>query len=93
MPVPELRPTTYKAVVAGWFNRDEEEGRKKRLRQAVTLTHLEMMKLLLKLNEPRWTLYKKKRRKHYSQHREMELETKSQYNTRNSVANAVANQL
>ena len=60
MPVPELRPTTYKAVVAGWFNRDEEEGRKKRLRQAVTLTHLEMMKLLLKLNEPRWTLYKKR---------------------------------
>ena len=60
MPVPELRPATYKAAVSGWYNKDEEDGRRKKLRQAVTLTHMEMMKLLLKVNEPRWTLYHKR---------------------------------
>ena len=52
MPVPELRPATYKAAVSGWYNKDEEDGRRKKLRQAVTLTHMEMMKLLLKVNAP-----------------------------------------
>ena len=35
-------------------------GRKKRLRQPITILHLQMMKLLLKENEPGWSLYKKR---------------------------------
>ena len=54
---PELRPATMRAAISGWTNKDEEDGRKKRVRQAVTLNHLEMMKLLLKENKPGWTLY------------------------------------
>ena len=60
MPVPELRPASLKAALSGWYNQDEEEGRRKKLRQAVTLTHMEMLKLLLKENKPRWTLFKKR---------------------------------
>ena len=56
-PSAELRPVTLRAAMAGWVNRDEEEGRKKKVRQAVTLHHMEMMKLLLKENKPGWMLY------------------------------------
>ena len=56
-PPTELRPATLRAAISGWTNKDEEDGRKKRVRQAVTLHHMEMMKLLLKENKPGWTLY------------------------------------
>ena len=60
VPAPELRPATLRAAISGWMNRDEEEGRKKRVRQAMTLTHMEMLKLLLKLNEQGWSIYKRR---------------------------------
>ena len=55
--VPELRPATMRAALRGWTNQDEETGRKKRIRQPMTLLHMEMLRVLLQLNEPGWTLY------------------------------------
>ena len=55
--VPELRPATMRAAVNGWCNKDEEDGRKKRIRQAITLDHMELLKLLLRLNDLGWSLY------------------------------------
>ena len=55
--VPELRPATMRAALRGWTNQDEESGRKKRIRQPMTLLHMEMLRVLLQLNEPGWTLY------------------------------------
>ena len=55
--VPELRPATMRAALRGWTNQDEEIGRKKRIRQPMTLLHMEMLRVLLQLNEPGWTLY------------------------------------
>ena len=57
VPVPELRPATMKAALRGWTNQDEESGRKKRVRQPMTLLHMEMLRVLLQLNEPGWSLY------------------------------------
>ena len=55
-----MRPEVLKAALRGWTNRDEELGRKKRLRQPITILHLQMMKILLKMNEPGWSLYKRR---------------------------------
>ena len=55
--IPELRPATMKAALRGWTNRDEEDGRKKRIRQPMTLLHMEMLRVLLQLNEPGWSLH------------------------------------
>ena len=49
-----------KAALRGWCNRDEEVGRKKRLRQPITVLHLQMMKILLRMNEQKWSLYKRR---------------------------------
>ena len=57
VPVPELRPAAMKAALRGWTNQDEESGRKKRVRQPMTLLHMEMLRVLLQLNEPGWSLY------------------------------------
>ena len=45
-----------KAALKGWMNRDEEIGRKKKLRQPITILHLQMMKILLRMNEQGWSL-------------------------------------
>ena len=58
--VPELRPLSLKAALRGWCNKDEEDGRKKRVRQPITVTHLQMLKILLKLNDPGWSIYKRR---------------------------------
>ena len=55
--VPELRPATMRAATSGWLNQDEEQGRTKRVRQAITLDHMELLKLVLQLNEMGWSLY------------------------------------
>ena len=55
--VPELRPATLKAALRGWTNQDEETGRKKRVRQPMTIVHMEMLRVLLRINEPGWSLY------------------------------------
>ena len=49
-----------KSALRGWTNRDEEVGRKKRLRQPITILHLQMMKILMRMNELGWSLYKRR---------------------------------
>ena len=55
--IPELRPTSLKAALRGWTNKDEETGRKKTVRQPMTILHMEMLKVLLRINDPGWSLY------------------------------------
>ena len=55
--IPELRPASLKAALRGWVNKDEETGRKKRVRQPMTILHMEMLKILLRINDPGWSLY------------------------------------
>ena len=55
-----MRPAVIKAALKGWMNRDEEIGRKKKLRQPITILHLQMMKILLRMNEQGWSLYKRR---------------------------------